>query len=89
MLSTSTPFDVQNELKNFLKNGRLSKKLSRRKLSELSGVPNGTIQIFEDTARISLRQFLLLYAVIYDLDDITNLIEKRLPRTMDEVLKNA
>ncbi|EFN9634570.1 transcriptional regulator [Escherichia coli] len=89
MFNTYTPHDIQIKLKDFLKKERKSRKLTIKKITELSGVPNSTIRLFEKTGNISLRNFLLLYALLYDIDDITNLMDKRLPRTMDEVLKNA
>ena len=67
MLSLYTAYDLQMDLKEFIKSARKKDKLSVQKMALLSGVPYATIRKFESTGNISLRQFLMLYEAIGDL----------------------
>lgn len=91
MFSLHTAFDVQIELKNYLKQSRKQHKLSVEVLAEQSGVPYSTIRKFENTGNISLRQFLMLLEALGDLKQLRDLYRKRdsEPANIDEVLKNA
>jgi transcriptional regulator with XRE-family HTH domain len=91
MLNLYTAFDVQIELREFINQSRKLKKLSVEELSTRSGVPYGTIRKFESTGNISLRQFLMLYEAIGDLNKVRRLTkpERDQPTSIEEVLKNA
>ncbi|MEZ9368134.1 transcriptional regulator [Shewanella sp. 10N.286.51.B2] len=91
MLSLYTAFDVQMELRDFISQSRKLKKLSVEELSTRSGVPYGTIRKFESTGNISLRQFLMLYEAIGDLNKVRALTKpsSAQPTSIEEVLKNA
>ncbi|WP_392339642.1 helix-turn-helix domain-containing protein [Moritella marina] len=91
MLSLHTAFDVQLELKDFIKQRRKQQKLSVEALAEHSGVPYGTIRKFENTGNISLRQFLMLLESVGSLNDINNLTKQshQEPTSIDEVLNHA
>lgn len=79
LLALWTPGDVQVQLSEYLRKMRKDRKLSRRKLSEMSGVPEPTIKHFEMTGQISLRQFLLLWGRLDKLDELRRFLmeEKR------------
>ncbi|MDD9174879.1 helix-turn-helix transcriptional regulator [Aliivibrio sp. S2TY2] len=91
MLSLYTAFDVQLELKDFIKQRRKQQKLSVEALAECSGVPYSTIRKFENTGNISLRQFLMLLESVGSLNDIHNLTKpsNQEPTSIEEVLRNA
>lgn len=91
MLSLYTAFDVQLELKEFIKQSRKQQKLTVEELSKRSGVPYSTIRKFESTGNISLRQFLMLFEVVGDLSQIRGLAttNNQEPTSIDEVLRNA
>ena len=91
MLSLHTAFDVQLELKDFIKQRRKQQKLSVEALAECSGVPYSTIRKFENTGNISLRQFLMLLESVGSLNDINNLTKQanQEPTSIDEVVKRA
>ena len=92
MLSLITATDVQNHLAEYLKNKRKSLKLSRNELSQRSTVPASTIKHFETTAKISLRQFLLLWQTVDDLARVNALTKQDANhryKSIDEVLKDA
>ena len=91
MLSLFTAFDVQIELKEYLKQARKRHKLSVAGLAEQSGVPYSTIRKFERTGNISLRQFLMLLEALGGLKQLRNLYKERdlEPANIDDVIKNA
>ncbi|WP_422836542.1 helix-turn-helix domain-containing protein [Aliivibrio finisterrensis] len=91
MLSLHTAFDVQLELKDFIKQRRKQQKLSVEVLAKCSGVPYSTIRKFENTGNISLRQFLMLLESVGSLNDIHNLTKpsNQEPTSIEEVLRNA
>lgn len=90
MLSLYTPYDVQLALANFAKATRKRKRISVKTLSEKSGVPNSTIRLFEKTGKISMPQFLMIYSVIDQLENIHALTNVRnVPKSLDEVLELA
>lgn len=81
--------DVQHNLATFLKFKRKQKRLSRQALYLISTVPASTIKKFETTGQISLRQFLLLWQSIDDLERVNKITVKSnsIPKSIDEVLK--
>ena len=82
--------DIQEALAAYVQQRRKALKWSRTSLAERSTVPASTIKKFETTGQISLRQFLLLWQCIDELQRIQDLTldseQKPMPRTLDEVL---
>ncbi|PHM65570.1 transcriptional regulator [Xenorhabdus stockiae] len=91
MFSLYTAYDVQHELKDFIKRQRKQQKSSVEELANRSGVPYSTIRKFERTGNISLRQFLMLLEAVDGLHPLHELTKEhpREPTTIAEVLKNA
>lgn len=91
MFSLFTAFDVQVELKEYLKQSRKQHNLSVDGLAEQSGVPYSTIRKFESTGNISLRQFLMLLEALGGLKQFRDLYKERdlEPASIDEVINNA
>ena len=89
-LNLNTAYDTQLDLKEHIKQLRKAQKLSVEALSAKSGVPYGTIRKFERTGNISLRQFLMLVEALGELNQLREFLEQeKVPKTIDEVLKNA
>lgn len=90
-LSLLSAIDVQQTLANFVQQKRKKLKLSRTALAEKSSVPASTIKKFETTGQISLRQFLLLWQSIDDLQSLHQLTQEnrhpQQPNSIAEVLK--
>ena len=89
MLSLYDDVETQRLLADYLKKKRKQAKLSREKLAERAQVPASTIRHFEDTAQISLRQFLALWLVLDRMDRLVALTNepKAMPKTIAEVLR--
>lgn len=82
--------DVQLSFARFIKHQRRALKLSRHALAEKSTVPAATIKKFETTGQISLRQFLLLWQSVDELQPLYQLTQTtdapQTPTTIAEVL---
>ncbi|CAH6785113.1 helix-turn-helix domain-containing protein [Vibrio lentus] len=91
MLSLYTAYDLQMELKEFIKSARKKDKLSVQKMADLSGVPYATIRKFESSGNISLRQFLMLYETVGDLKKVKELTKSSEPefKSIEDVLRHA
>ncbi|MEE9395775.1 MAG: XRE family transcriptional regulator [Methylococcales bacterium] len=89
LLSLLSSTDVQHQLAESVKLKRKQMKLSRRALAERSTVPATTIKKFETTGQISLRQFILLWQCVDQLERLSDLTKKtnREPLTIEEVLR--
>lgn len=90
-LSLLSASEIQKSFAIYLKQQRKIKKLSRSVLAERSTVPMTTIKKFETTGKISLRQLLLLWQSLDDLNRLHALlnpveVKASLPKTIDEVL---
>ncbi len=81
-----TPHEMQIDLAKRLRTLRRSRKHSRQKAGEISGVPAPTIRRFETSGEISLRQFLMLTSAYGDLAAVESLLPEPGPATMDELL---
>ena len=89
MLSLLSAHDVQLHLADAIRAKRGVLKLSRDALAERSTVPSPTIKKFETTGQISLRQFILLWQVVDQLERLESLTqpEKPSPKSIDDVLR--
>lgn len=89
MLSLLSAHDVQLHLAEAIRAKRGALKLSRDALAERSTVPAPTIKKFETTGQISLRQFILLWQVVDQLERLESLTqpEKPSPKSIDDVLR--
>ncbi len=86
--------DVQQAFAAHLRRLRRQAKLSRQALAQRSTVPAATIKKFELSGQISLRQLLLLWQSLDDLQRLfalTQFDSNRMtaPKTIDEVLKHG
>lgn len=90
MISLVSPLDVQQRLAKAVRKLREAQRLSRRALAQRSAVPEPTIKRFETTGEISLRQFLMLWSCLDDLQRLDDLTRPpaRAPLSIDEVLSS-
>lgn len=91
LLSLHTPNDIQVELARFVRARRKALKWTRDALAERSTVPAPTIKRFELTGEISLRQLLLLWQCVDDLERLTALCKTpvlKKPTSIEEVLNS-
>jgi hypothetical protein len=87
MLSINTPYETQLELAKKHKLKRKWLNHSRKHAAKITGVPESTIRRFEDSGEISLKQFLMLCNIYWDLATYENAFSKPEARTMDELVE--
>lgn len=91
LLSLHSPNDIQLELAKFIRARRKALKWTRDVLAERSTVPAPTIKRFELTGEISLRQLLLLWQCVDDLERMAALCKPAMvnkPASIAEVLNS-
>ena len=81
----STPKEIAGILAERNKNLRLSKKWKRTTLSERSGVSVASLIRFEQTAQISLNNFLKLLSALGRLDEALKLLMPPKVRSIEEL----
>ena len=89
LLSLHSVPEVQMLLAQRVRARRRALSWSRRELAERSSVPESTIKKFETTGQISLRQFLLLWMCVDQLESIVAATKdvKPAPRSIEDVLR--
>lgn len=87
-LSLLSAADVQQQLADTIRRKRKALKMSREALAARSTVPAPTIKRFETIGQISLRQFVLLWQCVDELERLADLCKPAPiePRTIDDVL---
>jgi HTH-type transcriptional regulator / antitoxin HipB len=81
----TTPNEVAKILADRHKNLRLSKKWKRTTLSKRSGVSVASLIRFEQTAQISLENFLKLLFALGRLDEVENLLQSQIAKSIDDL----
>lgn len=81
----NSPEDILRELSVNLKKRRLEKNLSRKTLSELSGVPVPTIAKFESVGKISLESYVALCKALGYTAEVKALLSEPKYSTMQEL----
>jgi len=67
--------------------GRLEQSMSRRELSERSGVPDSTIRRFENTGEIGTSALIMVLGALGLTDQVESLFQKPPPKTTEDVLR--
>lgn len=88
-INISTPKSIMQDLKDKLKQKRLSLNLTQEGLSNKSTVSLGSIKRFESSGQISFESLLKLAFVLDCLDDFKNIANKNDEQydSMDDLLK--
>ena len=85
----TTPNEVAKILADRHKNLRLSKKWKRTTLSNRSGVSVASLIRFEQTAQISLENFLKLLFALGRLDEVDDLLQSQVAKSIDDLENKA
>lgn len=81
------PGEIALQIAGNAKRLRLSQNLSRKTLSEKSGVPEPTLKRFETTGKVSLDALLLIATALGTVEQVAKLFASPTIQSMDE-LKN-
>ena len=85
-LSVKTPNDMVKIISNNARSLRKKQKLSRQRLSEMSGVSFGSIRRFEETGEISLKSLLKIALVLDCTDEFEQLFKQAEPKSIQEII---
>ena len=66
---------------------RKAKKITIKKLSKNSGVPYSTIRRFESIGEISFLSLVKIVSTVGEDEEITNLFAKRIPASIEEIIR--
>jgi len=85
-LSIKVPSELAKIISNNVRDRRKKQKLSRQRLSEMSGVSFGSIRRFEETGEISLKSLLKIALVLDCTDDFEQLFKQTEPKSIQEII---
>jgi len=80
-----TPEEYTLEVANRIRKARKILKLSRKKLSLLSGIPEPTIRRFEDTGEIAFKSLVGILAAMNYNDDIDHICHDMPYRNIEDI----
>ena len=80
-----TTVEVAQTLARRVKKLRLQKKWKRSTLAERSGVSEGSLRRFEQTNKISLENFLKLLSALGRLDEMDELLQPPIIKSIDDL----
>ena len=87
MIVLKTPQEMAVDAAKRFKEMRKAKKITIKKLSENSGVPYSTIRRFESSGEISFISLVKIVSTIGEDEEITNLFAKRIPASIEEIIR--
>ena len=82
-----TPQEMAVDAATRFKEMRKVKKITIKELSERSGVPYSTIRRFESSGEISFLSLVKIVSTIGEDEEITNLFTKRIPASIEEIIR--
>ena len=81
-----TPNELAKTISNNARDRRKKQNLSRRRLSEISGVSFGSIRRFEETGEVSLKSLLKIAVVLDCTNDFEGLFTQKEPKSIQEII---
>ena len=87
MIMLKTPQEMAVDAATRFKEMRKVKKITIKELSERSGVPYSTIRRFESSGEISFLSLVKIVSTIGEDEEITNLFTKRIPASIEEIIR--
>ena len=87
MIMLKTPQEMAVDAATRFKEMRKVKKITIKELSERSGVPYSTIRRFESSGEISFLSLVKIVSTVGEDEEITNLFAKRIPASIEEIIR--
>ena len=87
MIVLKTPQEMAVDAAKRFKEMRKLKKITIKDLSKNSGVPYSTIRRFESNGEISFLSLVKIVSTIGEDEEITNLFTKRIPASIEEIIR--
>lgn len=83
---SKTPGEIQGMIAGRLRTIRRKRKLSQKKLSELSGVSLGSVKRFEQSGEISFLSFIKISFALGLNSELEHLFEETPPLSIEEII---
>ena len=87
MIVLKTPQEMAVDAAKRFKEMRKAKKMTIKELSRNSGVPYSTIRRFESSGEISFLSLVKIVSTVGEDEEITNLFAKRIPASIEEIIR--
>ncbi len=87
MIVLKTPQEMAVDAAKRFKEMRKAKKITIKELSRNSGVPYSTIRRFESSGEISFLSLVKIVSTVGEDEEITNLFAKRIPASIEEIIR--
>ena len=87
MIVLKTPQEMALDAATRFKDMRKAKKITIKDLSRNSGVPYSTIRRFESSGEISFLSLVKIVSTIGEDEEITNLFTRRIPASIEEIIR--
>lgn len=87
MIVLKTPQEMAVDAAKRFKEMRKAKKITIKELSRNSGVPYSTIRRFESSGEISFISLVKIVSTVGEDEEITNLFAKRIPASIEEIIR--
>ena len=87
MIMLKTPQEMAVDAATRFKEMRKAKKITIKDLSKNSGVPYSTIRRFESSGEISFLSLVKIVSTIGEDEEITNLFTRRIPASIEEIIR--
>ncbi|MBO4698879.1 helix-turn-helix transcriptional regulator [bacterium] len=87
MIVLKTPQEMAVDAAKRFKEMRKAKKMTIKELSGNSGVPYSTIRRFESSGEISFLSLVKIVSTVGEDEEITNLFAKRIPASIEEIIR--
>ena len=85
-IAAKTPYDISRDISRNVRNLRKARKISLKRLSEISGVSYGSLKRFESTGEIALKSLLKVAVVLDCTDTFTELFSVNKPQTLQDII---
>ena len=87
MIVLKTPQEMAVDAATRFKEMRKAKKITIKDLSRNSGVPYSTIRRFESSGEISFISLVKIVSTIGEDEEIANLFTRRIPASIEEIIR--
>jgi len=88
-ITIKTPNNLAKIISDNARALRKKQRLSRQRLSEMSGVSFGSIRRFEETGEISLKSLLKIALVLDCTDEFERLFKQAEPKSIQEIINGT
>lgn len=84
---SKTPGEIQQTIAGRMRTIRRKRKISQKKLSELSGVSLGSVKRFEQRGEVSFLSLIKISYALGNSSELEHLFEETVPLSIEEIIR--